>query len=198
MLDRLPADLSVPAVLRDVMLPYLADLGEPWQRGTPASPGSTSPATSSAAGSRGWPVAGERARAAGPARLPARRAARYGADGFRHHAAPQRVADRLSRGGTPVGELSGPSTARILTWPSWRYPRGDPRAAPPGARRTGPAHPARPRRGRRHGADRNCDGSPADGGRPGDRGRATKAPQTLPGGNDVAVSMYSVNNHKRY
>jgi MerR family transcriptional regulator, light-induced transcriptional regulator len=33
-LDRLLADLSVPAVLRDVMLPYLADLGERWQRGT--------------------------------------------------------------------------------------------------------------------------------------------------------------------
>ena len=33
-LDRLLADLSAPAVLRDVALPYLADLGERWQRGT--------------------------------------------------------------------------------------------------------------------------------------------------------------------
>jgi methanogenic corrinoid protein MtbC1 len=33
-LDRLFADLSLPAVLRDVVLPYLADLGERWQRGT--------------------------------------------------------------------------------------------------------------------------------------------------------------------
>jgi len=33
-LDRLLADLSVPAVLRDVVLPYLADLGQRWQRGT--------------------------------------------------------------------------------------------------------------------------------------------------------------------
>ena len=32
-LDRLLADLSVPAVLRDVVLPYLAGLGERWQRG---------------------------------------------------------------------------------------------------------------------------------------------------------------------
>jgi MerR family transcriptional regulator, light-induced transcriptional regulator len=32
-LDRLFADLSVPAVLRYVVLPYLADLGERWQRG---------------------------------------------------------------------------------------------------------------------------------------------------------------------
>ena len=33
-LDRLLADLSVPAVLRDVVLLYLADLGERWQHGT--------------------------------------------------------------------------------------------------------------------------------------------------------------------
>jgi MerR family transcriptional regulator, light-induced transcriptional regulator len=33
-LDRALADLSVPAVLRDVVLPYLAVLGERWQRGT--------------------------------------------------------------------------------------------------------------------------------------------------------------------
>jgi MerR family transcriptional regulator, light-induced transcriptional regulator len=33
-LDRVLADLSVPAVLRGVVLPYLAGLGERWQRGT--------------------------------------------------------------------------------------------------------------------------------------------------------------------
>jgi MerR family transcriptional regulator, light-induced transcriptional regulator len=33
-LDRLMAELSVPAILRDVVLPYLAELGERWQRGT--------------------------------------------------------------------------------------------------------------------------------------------------------------------
>jgi MerR family transcriptional regulator, light-induced transcriptional regulator len=33
-LDRLLADLSLPTVLRDVVLPYLAELGERWQRGT--------------------------------------------------------------------------------------------------------------------------------------------------------------------
>ena len=33
-LDRLLADLSLPAVLRDVVLPYLADLGDRWQGGT--------------------------------------------------------------------------------------------------------------------------------------------------------------------
>ena len=33
-LDRLLADLSLPTVLRDVVLPYLAELGERWRRGT--------------------------------------------------------------------------------------------------------------------------------------------------------------------
>jgi MerR family transcriptional regulator, light-induced transcriptional regulator len=33
-LDRLMAELSLPAALRDVVLPYLADLGRRWQRGT--------------------------------------------------------------------------------------------------------------------------------------------------------------------
>jgi MerR family transcriptional regulator, light-induced transcriptional regulator len=33
-LDRVLADLSSPAMLRDVVLPYLAGLGERWQRGT--------------------------------------------------------------------------------------------------------------------------------------------------------------------
>jgi MerR family transcriptional regulator, light-induced transcriptional regulator len=33
-LDRLIAELSLPAVLREVILPYLAELGQRWQRGT--------------------------------------------------------------------------------------------------------------------------------------------------------------------
>jgi DNA-binding transcriptional MerR regulator len=33
-LDRLVSDLSVTAVLRDVVLPYLAELGDRWERGT--------------------------------------------------------------------------------------------------------------------------------------------------------------------
>jgi MerR family transcriptional regulator, light-induced transcriptional regulator len=33
-LDRLIAELSLPAVLREVILPYLADLGQRWQAGT--------------------------------------------------------------------------------------------------------------------------------------------------------------------
>jgi MerR family transcriptional regulator, light-induced transcriptional regulator len=33
-LDRLVSDLSVPAMLREVLMPYLAELGERWARGT--------------------------------------------------------------------------------------------------------------------------------------------------------------------
>jgi DNA-binding transcriptional MerR regulator len=33
-LDRLVSDLSLPTVLRDVVLPYLTELGERWERGT--------------------------------------------------------------------------------------------------------------------------------------------------------------------
>jgi MerR family transcriptional regulator, light-induced transcriptional regulator len=33
-LDRLVSDLSLPAVLRDVVLPYLTELGERWESGT--------------------------------------------------------------------------------------------------------------------------------------------------------------------
>src|SRR5271165_766048 len=173
-LDRLLADLSVPAVLRDVVLPYLADLGERWQRGT-ASVVMEHFASNLICGrlaglARGWGGGhGPQALLA----LPARRAARYGADGFRHRAPPQRVADRLSRGEHP-GRGAGAGRRRLTSWPGrpGRYPCGDPRAAPPGARRTGPSRPARPRRSRRHGADRDCGGGPADRGRPGDRGRA--------------------------
>ena len=33
-LDRLVSDLSVPAVLRDIVLPFLAEVGQRWERGT--------------------------------------------------------------------------------------------------------------------------------------------------------------------
>ena len=65
-LDRTLADLSVPAVLRDVVLPYLADLGERWQRGT-ASVAMEHFASNLIRGrERGWPAAG----GAGTARRP--------------------------------------------------------------------------------------------------------------------------------
>ena len=99
--DRLLADLSVPAVLRDVVLPYLADLGERWQRGT-ASVAMEHFASNLIRGrlaglARGW---GSRH---GPQALLAcpPGAARYGADGFRHRTPQQRLADRLSRSEHP-------------------------------------------------------------------------------------------------
>ena len=72
-LDRLLAALSVDAVLRDVVLPYLHDLGEAWaaRRGHHRA-GALSPATSSEAGCSGSGAAGAR----GPGRTrcsPARR-----------------------------------------------------------------------------------------------------------------------------
>ena len=74
-LDRLMAELSLPAVLRDVVLPYLADLGERWQRGT-ASIAAEHFASNVIRGRlAGLARLGKRARAAGPPGLPTRRAA---------------------------------------------------------------------------------------------------------------------------
>jgi MerR family transcriptional regulator, light-induced transcriptional regulator len=93
-LDRLFSDLSLITVLRDVVLRYLAELGERWERGT-ASIAQEHFASNIIRGrlaglARGW---GGRARAARRARLPTGGAARYGADDFRHRAQPRRVAD---------------------------------------------------------------------------------------------------------
>ena len=96
-LDRLMSDLSLTAVLRDVVLPYLTELGERWERGTAASPRSTSPPTSSAGGAPGWPGAGETGTAPAPSWPAPRGASRPGADGLRHRAQPQRMEDRLPR-----------------------------------------------------------------------------------------------------
>ena len=74
-LDGLMAELSLPAVLREVVLPYLADLGERWQRGT-ASIAAEHFASNVIRGRlAGLARLGKRARAAGPPGLPTRRAA---------------------------------------------------------------------------------------------------------------------------
>lgn len=52
-LDRLLADFTMETVLRDVLLPYLHDLGTAGNAGRSASPVSTSPATCCAGG---WPA----------------------------------------------------------------------------------------------------------------------------------------------
>ena len=93
-LDRLFSDLSLITVLRDVVLRYLAELGERWERGT-ASIAQEHFASNiiRRQARRARPRLGGRARAARRARLPTGGAARYGADDFRHRAQPRRVAD---------------------------------------------------------------------------------------------------------
>src|SRR5208283_1682379 len=114
-LDRLVSDLSVTAVLRDVVLPYLAELGERWERGT-ASVAQEHFASNLIRGrlaglARGWGNGhGPRAVLA----CPPRRASRPGADGLRHRPVPQRGEDRLSRdehpgrGADPGGRREAP------------------------------------------------------------------------------------------
>jgi MerR family transcriptional regulator, light-induced transcriptional regulator len=167
-LDRLLADLSGPTVLRDVVLPYLAELGERWPRGTASV--AMEHFASNVIRSRLAGLARGRGSGHGPQALLAC------PPGELHDMAlvvfgivlhPQRVVDRLSRGEHP-GRGVGAGRRCLASWPGrpGRYPCGDPRAARPGARLTGP------RRSRRHGADRNCGRGQADRGRPGDRGRA--------------------------
>ena len=129
-LDRLMSDLSLTAVLRDVVLPYLTELGERWERGT-ASVAQEHFASNLIRGrlaglARGWGNGhGPRAVLA----CPPGRASRLGADGLRHRARPQRVADRLSRdehpgrGADADGRREAPGPRR-----PGRDPAGDPRA----------------------------------------------------------------------
>src|SRR5271166_7049613 len=108
-LDRLVSDLSVTTVLRDVVLPYLTELGERWESGT-ASIAQEHFASNLIRGrlaglARGWGNGhGPRAVLA----CPPRGASRPGADGLRHRAQPQRVEDRLSRDG-PATSMSASS-----------------------------------------------------------------------------------------
>ena len=96
--DRLVSDLSLTAVLRDVVLPLPRRPG----RTLAARDGQHRPGAlrqqHHPRPSRGpGPWLGRRPRAARHPRLPARGAARYGADDFRHSAQPQRVEHRLLR-----------------------------------------------------------------------------------------------------
>ena len=71
-LDRLMSDLSLPTALRDVVVPYLTELGERWERGTaPAVSGDTPPAgCPGRAAGRAGPGLGQRARSPGGPGLP--------------------------------------------------------------------------------------------------------------------------------
>jgi DNA-binding transcriptional MerR regulator len=158
-LDRLMSDLSLPALLRDYVVPYLAELGERWQRGT-ASVAQEHFASNVIRGRRAGPGLGKRARPARHPRMPPRGASRPGADGLRHHAQPQRVEDRLSRhehparGTYPDSRRDAPRPRRLS-----RHLAREPRAPHNAAHRARPARPARSGRTRRHAADRERGGA---------------------------------------
>ena len=87
-LDRLVSDLSLTTVLRDVVLPYLTELGERWeQRNGQRRPGTLRHQRHPRAARRAGPGLGERARPPRRPGLPPRGASRPGADGLRHRAA---------------------------------------------------------------------------------------------------------------
>ena len=130
-LDRLMTELSLPAVLRDVVLPYLADLGERWRRGT-ASIAMEHFASNLIRGrlaglARGWGSGhGPQALLACP-------------PGELHDMAlmvfgivlePQRMADRLP-GGQHPGRGTGARRRHLATRPGRprRHRPGEPRAA---------------------------------------------------------------------
>ncbi len=166
-LDRLVSDLSLTAVLRDVVVPYLTELGERWERGT-ASVAQEHFASNVIRGrlaglARGW--------GNGPAPAPSWPAPRgelrdLALIGLRHRPVP-RVEDRLSRdehpgrGADPDGRREAPEPRRPR-----RDPAGQPQAPHYAAHRARPARPARPGRSRRHAADRERRGGPAADRRP--------------------------------
>ena len=163
------ADLSIPAMLRDVVLHYLAGLGERWQRGT-ASVAMEHFASNVIRGrlaglARGWGSGhGPQALLACP-------------PGEQHDLALMMFGIVLHHNGwrigylganTPVGELAsaaGVSHPDLIVVAAAHRDAGRYRG---GAHRTRPPFPARPGRGWRHGAVRGRGWRPADGGRPGD------------------------------
>ena len=107
-LDRLLAVTTVDTLLSDVLLPYLHELGDRWERGE-VSVAQEHFASSVLRGrllglARGWGLG------LGPRRvlaLRARRAARPRPDRVRPRAARARLAHRLSRSDTPIDERGG-------------------------------------------------------------------------------------------
>ena len=143
-LDRLLGALSVDAVLRDVVLPYLHELGEAWERGE-ASVAQEHFASNVLRGRLLGLGArlGRGIRPARAARLPAAGTARPRADRLRPRSAQPRLANHLSRPGHPaldaragsagagarIASSSPPRTPSGSTTP-WPISRGWLRAAP--------------------------------------------------------------------
>ncbi len=185
-LDRLVSDLSLTAVLRDVVLPYLAELGERWERGT-ASVAQEHFATNVIRGrlaglARGWGNGhGPRAvLACPPGELHDLALMVFG---IVLHRSGWRI-DYLGmrhpgRGADPDGRREAPGPRR-----PGRDPAGEPRAPRRAAHRARPARSARPGRSRRHAADRGRRGGPAADRRPSHRGReySVAAVNALAGG----------------
>jgi DNA-binding transcriptional MerR regulator len=65
-LDRLLSDLSVTVVMREIVLPYLAELGDRWERGDASIAQEHFASNPSGGGWPGWPAAGETGVARGP------------------------------------------------------------------------------------------------------------------------------------
>ncbi len=108
-LDRLLGALSVDAVLAEVVLPYLHDLGEAWARGeaTVAQEHFASNVRQGQA-ARARPRLGRGIRPACAARLPAPGAARPWADRLRSRATKPRLADHLPGPGHPAIHARAP------------------------------------------------------------------------------------------
>ena len=139
-LDRLVSDLSVTAVMREIVLPYLAELGDRWERGD-ASIAQEHFASNLIRGrlaglARGWgDGSGPRAILACP-------------PGERHDLALMIFGVTLNRRGwridylgadTPVEELTRTAAAVLPTLPSWPPPGGarSSRSSPNSARSPG-------------------------------------------------------------
>src|SRR5881275_3154814 len=89
----------VTAVMRQIVLPYLAELGDRWERGDASIAQAHFASNLIRSAGRAGTRLGRRERPAGHPGLPARGVARPGPNDLRRHPEPPRVADRLPRRG---------------------------------------------------------------------------------------------------
>jgi len=109
----------VTAVMRQIVLPYLAELGDRWERGDASIAQAHFASNLIRSAGRAGTRLGRRERPAGHPGLPARGVARPGPNDLRRHPEPPRVADRLPRRDTPVEEHRwSPQPAAALLWPN--------------------------------------------------------------------------------